>query len=133
VSSQGSGLHRRPFGVADYYDLLVNNAFSNYRDLLEDITLHPVMGQYLSMAGNRRENASGTVSPDENFAREIMQLFSIGLVQLNIDGSPLLDNNGNRISTYNTQVVQGFARVFTGWNHQCQQTSPNCSASCDVR
>jgi len=129
VSSQGSGLHRRPFGVADYYDLLVRNSFGNYRDLIEEISLHPTMGQYLSMAGNRRANDSGTISPDENFARELMQLFSIGLVQLNIDGTPQLDNNGNPIDTYNTQTVEGFARVFTGWNYQCQQTSPDCTFS----
>jgi len=129
VSSQGSGLHRRPFGVADYYDLLVRNSFGNYRDLIEEITLHPTMGQYLSMAGNRKANDSGTISPDENFARELMQLFSIGLVQLNNDGSAVLDNSGNRIGTYDTETVEGFARVFTGWNYQCQQSSPNCTFS----
>ena len=129
VSSQGGLLFRRPFGVADYYDLLVRNSFGNYRDLLEQITLHPAMGQYLSMAGNRKANDSGTISPDENFAREVMQLFSIGLVQLNLDGSPVLDSSGNLIDTYNTETIQGFARVFTGWNYQCEQDNPNCTFS----
>ena len=129
VSSRGSLLFRRPFGVADYYDLLVRNSFGNYRDLLEKITLHPAMGQYLSMAGNRKENSNGNISPDENFAREVMQLFSIGLVQLNLDGSPVLDANGNRIDTYTTETIEGFARVFTGWNYQCEQDNPNCTFS----
>ena len=129
ISSKGSLLFRRPFGVADYYDLLVQNSFSNYRDLIEKITLHPAMGQYLSMAGNRKANDSGTISPDENFARELMQLFSIGLVQLNIDGSPVLDNNGKRIDTYNTETIEGFARVFTGWNYQCAENNPGCTFS----
>jgi len=129
VSSQGSGLHRRPFGLASYYDLLVANAFGNYRDFIEKVTLHPTMGQYLSMAGNRKANASGTISPDENFARELMQLFSIGLVQLNIDGSPITDSNGKSINTYDLETIEGFARVFTGWNYQCGLNSSNCTFS----
>ncbi len=127
LSSRSSSLFRRPFGVADYYDLLVRQSFGNYRDLLEAIALHPAMGEYLSIAGNRRENDIGTISPDENFAREIMQLFSIGLFQLNLDGSYVLDDLGNTIETYDTGTVQGFARVFTGWNYQCQQSNLGCT------
>ena len=124
ISLHGNNLHRRAFGVADYYDTLVQNSFGNYRDLIEDITLHPTMGQFLSMAGNGR--ADGITSPDENFARELMQLFSIGLVQLNLDGSPVLDGNGQPIDTFNTQVIEGFARAFTWWDYQCQQVETNC-------
>ena len=116
VVSQISGLFASPYALADYYDLLANNAFGNYRDLLEAVTLHPAMGVYLSMLGNQKPNPTFNIRPDENYARELMQLFSIGLVQLNTDGSKKLDTNGEPIPTYDQAVIEGFAHVFTGWH-----------------
>jgi uncharacterized protein (DUF1800 family) len=101
-------------GVASYYDMLGKNAFGNFRQLLEDVTLHPIMGIYLSSLRNQKESA--TRLPDENFAREIMQLFTIGLYELNSDGTPKLDSKGAPIETYRSSDVAGLARVFTGWS-----------------
>ena len=116
VVSQLGALQGRPFAVADYYDVLARNAFGNYRDLIEEVTLHPAMGVYLSMLGNRKPNTALNIRPDENYARELMQLFSIGLVELNIDGSERLDPVSNLpIPTYDQAIIEGFAHVFTGW------------------
>jgi uncharacterized protein (DUF1800 family) len=115
VVSQLGALQGRPFAVADYYDMLAQNAFGNYRDLIEEVTLHPAMGVYLSMLGNRAPNPTLNIRPDENYARELMQLFSIGLVELNIDGTVRLDGNSQPIPTYNQEIIEGFAHVFTGW------------------
>ena len=115
VVSQLGALQARPFAVADYYDMLAENAFGNYRDLIEKVTLHPAMGVYLSMLGNEKPNPALNIRPDENYARELMQLFSIGLVQLNIDGTVALDGNNQPIPTYNQEIIEGFAHVFTGW------------------
>lgn len=115
VVSQLGALQEHPFAVADYYDLLVENAFGNYRDLLEKITLHPAMGVYLSMLGNEKPDPTLNIRPDENYARELMQLFSIGLVELNIDGTERRDGNNQPIPTYDQSIIEGFAHVFTGW------------------
>lgn len=115
VVSQLGALQGRPFAVADYYDMLAENAFANYRDLIEKVTLHPAMGIYLSMLGNEKPNPALNIRPDENYARELMQLFSIGLVQLNIDGTVALDSDNQPIPTYNQEIIEGFAHVFTGW------------------
>ena len=116
VVSQLGALQARPFAVADYYDVLAENAFGNYRDLIEQVTLHPAMGVYLSMLGNRAPNPALNIRPDENYARELMQLFSIGLVELNLDGSERLDPVSNQpIPTYDQAIIEGFAHVFTGW------------------
>ncbi len=132
VVSELGALGNAPFALADYYDLLARNAFGNYRDLLEEVTLHPAMGVYLSMLGNEKPNAALNIRPDENYAREVMQLFSIGLVELNIDGSQQLDNQGQPIPTYDQAVIEGFAHVFTGWTwalspsfRQARQTRAN--------
>jgi uncharacterized protein (DUF1800 family) len=103
----------RPFAMASYLDILWDNAFGNYRTILEKISLSPVMGYYLTFHSNKKANASGSV-PDENYARELMQLFSIGLYQLNLDGS-LKTSGGKPIETYTLDDVSGLARVFTGW------------------
>lgn len=116
VSDRNAALLFQPWALASYYDLLAEHAFGNYRDLLEAVTLHPAMGRYLSMLGNRKSDAALTIRPDENYAREVLQLFSIGLHQLNPDGSRKLDAQGRPIPTYNQDVVRGFAHVFTGWN-----------------
>jgi uncharacterized protein (DUF1800 family) len=102
--------------VSDYYDTLAVNAFGNYRDLLEEVTLHPLMGRYLGMLQNAKANPNQNTEPDENFAREVMQLFSIGLVELNVDGTPRLDANGRTIPTYDNAVISNMARALTGWN-----------------
>jgi uncharacterized protein (DUF1800 family) len=94
---------------APYLQILDRNAFGNYRQLLFEITLNPGMGTYLNMAGNTQ------FGPNENYAREVMQLFSIGVDKLNQDGTPVLDENGNRIPTYGQTEISNFARVFTGW------------------
>jgi uncharacterized protein (DUF1800 family) len=107
-------LQNLPYATADYYDMLARNAFVNYRQLLEDVTLHPAMGVYLSMLGNQKPNAARNIRPDENYAREVMQLFSLGLVRLNLDGSVQLDS-GQPIPTYDQSVIEGFAHAFTGW------------------
>jgi uncharacterized protein (DUF1800 family) len=117
VVSQLGALQQAPYSLASYYDMLAQNAFGNFRDLLEDVTLHPAMGVYLSMLGNERPNPALNIRPDENYARELMQLFTIGLVELNIDGSVKLDNQGVAIPTYNQQIIEGFAHVYTGWNY----------------
>jgi uncharacterized protein (DUF1800 family) len=103
-------------GLCYYYDILVRNAFGNYRQLLEEVTLSPEMGRYLSMLGNRKPNPATGIRADENYAREVMQLFSIGLVQLNLDGTPKRDADGNTIPTYDQDDIEGLARVFTGWS-----------------
>ena len=117
VVSQLGALGNLPFAVADYYDVLARNAFGNYRDLLESVTLHPAMGVYLSMLGNERPDQALNIRPDENYAREVMQLFSIGLVELNVDGTEKLDSSGQPIPTYDQSVIEGFAHVFTGWTY----------------
>jgi len=116
VSSNNSAIENFPRGEAAYYDLLGQDAFGNFRTLLNDVTLNPMMGNFLSMLGNDKGNAN--TDPDENYAREVMQLFTIGLYQLNDDGSRKLDTSGNPIPTYSNVDVQGLAKVFTGfsWN-----------------
>jgi uncharacterized protein (DUF1800 family) len=105
-----------PRGEANYYDVLGADAFGNFRTLLQDVTLNPMMGQFLNMLGNDKGNA--TTDPDENYAREVMQLFTVGLNLLNDDGSQQLDATGNPIPTYSNTDVEGLAAVFTGfgWN-----------------
>jgi uncharacterized protein (DUF1800 family) len=115
VVSQLGALGNLPYAVADYYDVLARNAFGNYRELLEEVTLHPAMGVYLSMLGNEKPDPVLNIRPDENYAREVMQLFSIGLVELNIDGTQRLDMQGQPIPTYDQEIIEGFAHVYTGW------------------
>jgi uncharacterized protein (DUF1800 family) len=102
------------FGCVAYWELLEAECFGNFRTLLERITLSPVMGVYLNMRGNRKEDASGRV-PDENYAREVLQLFSIGLTQLDLSGQPKLDAKGQPLDTYDNTTVTGLAKVLTGW------------------
>jgi uncharacterized protein (DUF1800 family) len=115
-SNNSSGVQNYPRGEANFYDVLGADAFGNFRTILNDVTLNPEMGVFLSMLGNDKGNAS--TNPDENYAREVMQLFTIGLYQLNDDGTQKLDGNGNPIPTYSNNDVMGLAKVFTGfsWN-----------------
>ena len=117
VVSEVGALRQAPYGLAGYYDMLAENAFANFRELLEDVTLHPSMGVYLSMLGNQRADPDRNISPDENYAREMMQLFTIGLVELNLDGTVRTDAQGQEIPTYDQDIIEGFAHVFTGWNY----------------
>lgn len=113
VSFLDSTVANYPRGVASYYDTLATHAFGNYRSLLEAVSLHPMMGIYLSHLRNQKE--SGTRVPDENYAREVMQLFSIGLYELNQDGSlKMIDNRP--VETYTNADISGLAKVFTGWS-----------------
>ena len=115
VSDQNATLSQFPLGLTYYYDILVNGAFGNYRTLLQNVTLSPAMGVYLNMMGNRRADSAQNIHPDENYAREINQLFSIGLVMLNADGTPQL-SGGQPIPTYSQDTISAFAHVLTGWN-----------------
>lgn len=116
TSSSNGAVDNMPRGMANYYDMLGQDAFGNFRQLLNDVTLSPVMGEFLSVLGNDKGDA--TRDPDENYAREVMQLLSIGLYQLNPDGTQTLDATGNPIPTYSNDDVMGLAKVFTGfsWN-----------------
>ncbi len=102
--------------IANHADLLEEHCFGTYRDLLEHITRSQAMGQYLTYAGNQRADESRGTVPDENYAREIMQLFSIGLWELNPNGTRKLDGAGNPIPTYGADDILGLARVFTGFS-----------------
>ena len=115
-SNNSSGVQNYPRGEANYYDLLGADVFTNFRTILNDVTLNPEMGIFLSMLGNDKGNA--TTDPDENYAREVMQLFTIGLWELNDDGTQKLNGSGQPIATYSNNDVMGLAKVFTGfsWN-----------------
>ena len=115
VSQNSDNLGSKPGALPTYMDVLVNDAFGNFRQLLQDITLNPAMGTYLDMLGSNKANPKNTTLPNENYAREIMQLFSIGLYQLNLDGSLTLDATGSIIPTYDQSAVRGLAAAFTGW------------------
>ncbi len=114
VTSGNSDLRDRAPSMASYYDILINNAFGNYKDILLEVSLHPAMGYYLSHLNNPKADPINNIHPDENYAREIMQLFSIGLYELNQDGSYVLDGNGNPIPTYDNDDIKEFAKIFTG-------------------
>ena len=103
--------------IGAYWDILKESAFGNFRDVLEQITLNAAMGVFLNTLGNQKADPNRGRVPDENFGREIMQLFSIGLFELNIDGTERLDGSGNPIETYDNDDVTGIAKVFTGYNY----------------
>ncbi|WP_251358997.1 DUF1800 family protein [Kangiella sp. TOML190] len=101
--------------LSNYYDVLLTEGLGNYRQLIESVTLNPVMGEYLSMLRNEKPDLEKNIRPDENYARELMQLFTIGLVELELDGEVKTGSQGNPIPTYNQDIIEGFAHVFTGW------------------
>ena len=128
-SNNTSSIANMPRGEASFYDMLGNDAFGNFRQLLQDVTLSPMMGQYLNMQGNDKGNAN--TDPDENYAREVMQLFTIGLWQLNDDGTQKLDPTGMPIATYAIDDVKGMAAVFTGFSWNIPgDTSDNAWSNC---
>ncbi len=112
---------------AHYWDMLGRLGLGNFRQLLEAVTLHPAMGAFLNTNGNQKENPATGRLPDENYAREVMQLFSIGLYQLNLDGTPRLGSTGQPVETYTQSDVSQLARVFTGYqiDYQGVPSSPN--------
>jgi len=114
ISGTNFQVQSMPRGEANYYDILGRDSFTNFRQLLGDVTLNPEMGQFLSMLQN--DKGGPNTDPDENYAREVMQLFSIGLWELNDDGSQKLDGSGNPIPTYSNNDVMGLAKVFTGFS-----------------
>lgn len=141
VSTKGvDNLIWRSQGMGAYWDALNVHAFGNYRELLEAITLMPVMGTFLNTLGNRKADAATGRVPDENFGREVMQLFSIGLYELDLDGTVKRDGAGNPIETYTNEDVTGISKVFTGYDLDFSQTrmhpNPNGSSweipECDV-
>lgn len=113
----------RPYAMSSYMDMLNRNAFGNYRTLLKDVALHPAMGYYLNMMGSEKDDPQRGIHPNENFAREVLQLFSVGLVQLDPDGSTRLGSNGKPIPTYGEAEVKAFAKAFSGWHFGTLDTS----------
>jgi len=117
VSDNVDAIFIDPTALSSYYDMLLANAFGNFRDLLRAVTLHPVMGVYLSHVNNAKANPALNTFPDENYAREVMQLFTIGLFELNSDGTQKKDGSGNPIPTYDNADIQEFAKIFTGLSY----------------
>lgn len=113
------------YAFPPYWRLFRDNAFGNYRDIMKALTLSPAMGNYLNMANNRKGNATAGTAANENYARELMQLFTAGLTQLNPDGSPVLDSNNNPVPSYDQAVVTNTARALTGWTYP---TAPGAAA-----
>jgi uncharacterized protein (DUF1800 family) len=130
VSDVNSTVQAQIGGSAVYYDLMVNGAFGTFRDLIEKVSLSPIMGTYLSSLRNAKatydtRTGAALTSPDENYAREIMQLFSIGLNQLQPDGTLKLDPTGVPIPTYDQTTITEVAKVFTGWAFASDTTNAN--------
>jgi uncharacterized protein (DUF1800 family) len=115
VSINSMEIDWRGYTITAYWDWLNKNAFGNFRTLLEDITLSPAMGYYLNTRGNKKANAAGRL-PDENYAREVMQLFTIGLYELNLNGTVKTDAAGKKLESYDSEDVSQLARVFTGYD-----------------
>ena len=108
---------REVYAIPPYWRIFRDNAFANYRDILEAVTLNPAMGSYLNMANNNKGNPAYGTAANENYARELMQLFTLGLTQLNQDGSPVLDQNHKPVPTYSASVVPNMAKALTGWTY----------------
>ncbi|MGA3190411.1 MAG: DUF1800 domain-containing protein [Bryobacteraceae bacterium] len=123
VVSQQSGVPSA-YAYPPYWRIFRDNAFGNYRDVIKAVTLSPAMGRYLNMANNNKPNATAGTVPNENYARELMQLFTLGLTQLNPDGSPVLENNVP-VATFAAADVTSLSQVFTGWTYP---TTPGATA-----
>jgi uncharacterized protein (DUF1800 family) len=117
VVSESGPLDNRAQALSDYYDTLLQHAFGNARDLIEAVTLHPAMGRYLDMLRNDKPDLSAGRIPNENYAREILQLFSLGLYRFHPDGSLILNSKGLPIPVYDQEAIIGYAHVFTGWGY----------------
>jgi uncharacterized protein (DUF1800 family) len=125
VSDVNGTLANNSEGATAYYDLLARDAFGNFRQLLEDVTLHPVMGAYLSHLKSPKADEKRGTSADENYAREVMQLFTIGLNELQPDGTYRLGKDGRPIPTYDQNTVVETAKIFTGWGFYSAEPRPN--------
>jgi uncharacterized protein (DUF1800 family) len=124
ISLQDGAVDDSPRAVADYLDMLADQGTGSYRELLEAVSRHPMMGLYLSHLRNQKANARTGRVPDENYAREVMQLFSIGLHELNADGS-VKTSNGQPVETYTPADISGLAQVFTGFSWACPSWPDN--------
>jgi uncharacterized protein (DUF1800 family) len=118
LSSADGEVSNQPRALAAWLDMLNTDGLTTYRQLLESVARHPLMGRYLTHLRNQKADPATGRVPDENFAREVMQLFSIGLVRLNADGSPQLVG-GQPVETYGPADISGIAKVFTGWSFAC--------------
>jgi uncharacterized protein (DUF1800 family) len=125
ISALDGNVGNQPRALAAWLDMLEANAFGNYRTLLENVALHPLMGFYLTHIRNQKPDLATGRIPDQNFARESMQLFSIGVVRLNADGTPLLVD-GNTVETYGPADVAGLSNVFTGFSYACGAQNNGC-------
>jgi uncharacterized protein (DUF1800 family) len=117
VVSENGPLDDRANALSDYYDMLLEHSFGNARDLIEAVTLHPAMGRYLDMLRNDKPSLTAGRIPNENYAREILQLFSLGLNRMHPDGSMILNSHGLPIPVYGQEEIIGYAHVFTGWEY----------------
>ncbi len=124
VVSATSGV-RAAYAYPPYWRIFRDNAFGNYRDVIKAVTLSPAMGRYLNMANNVKGNPTKGTSANENYARELMQLFTLGLTQLNLDGSAVVDSNGVPVPTYDQAQVTSQAKILTGWTYP---TAPDAKA-----
>jgi hypothetical protein len=115
---------RQPSEVGPYLNMLQQDAFANYRQILSDLTLNPAMGHYLDMVNSDAPVPNSPITPNENYAREILQLFSIGVTQLNPDGTAVVDVNGNPLPTYLQDTIEDLAHVFTGWTYAPSTGAP---------
>jgi uncharacterized protein (DUF1800 family) len=127
ISDANGTINQWQEGASNYYDILVRGAFGNFRDVLEEVTLSPMMGIYLSAL--RSAKAVNNTTPDENYAREIMQLFTIGLHELNPDGTLRFDPNGQPIPTYTQETIVQMAKVFTGWGYANMTANATANAN----
>ena len=127
ISDKTPALRNYPRGVANYYDILGKQAFGNYRDLMQDVTLNPMMGIWLTMVRSSKERA------DENYPRECMQLFSMGLNHLNLDGTLKRNGSGNAIPTYGMPEILDLSRAFTGWTFAGSQSFTWTSSTDQIR
>ena len=116
VVSDTGPLNNNGRALADYFDTMIDSSFGNFRDILKQVTLSPAMGVYLDMRANSAGSIITGVHPNENYAREILQLFSAGLYRIWPDGTLVLNSKGRAVPTYDQSVITGMARVFTGWN-----------------
>ncbi|MDE3009641.1 MAG: DUF1800 domain-containing protein [Pseudomonadota bacterium] len=124
VGAAGLNMAWPQFAAASYFDLLASHAVGNFRDLLKAVTLSPAMGEYLSLRGSVKADAATNRHPDENYAREVMQLFTIGLYQLQQDGSHVL-SGGQPVASYGQADVTGLAAAFTGWEFNGSSSTPD--------
>ena len=126
ISMLDAGVAANARGVAGYMDMLAKHSFGNYRDLLEAVARHPMMGLYLSHLRNQKDDPATGRVPDQNFAREVMQLFTIGLNQLRSDGTPVLDAQGQPLETYTSDDIVGLSHVFTGFSWYSDRDEDAC-------